>query len=147
NFEARWGPLWHRFLLGGGAQALTAGKHVLKLELRPYLKTTVLKVGDLIAAGELTLSVTSPNLDEKLSAVQPVQPGGGWETSKEPYDEKTIRELNRYVAEKLYKDVTGIVVIRDGKLLIEEYFNGASRETLRNPRSVGKSFTSTVMGL
>ncbi len=31
-------------------------------------------------------------------------------------------------------------------MLIEEYFNGETRETLHDPRSVGKSFTSTIMG-
>src|SRR5215213_5649782 len=37
--ESRWGAIWHVFLLNGGDQALTAGKHVLRLELRPYLRT------------------------------------------------------------------------------------------------------------
>src|SRR5262249_44059653 len=69
--ESRWRPVWHRFLLGGGEQALTAGKHLLRLELRPYVKTTDLKVGNLIAAGELPLTVTKPKVDEKLTAIQP----------------------------------------------------------------------------
>jgi len=55
NPESRWSPVWHRFLLGGGVQALTAGNHLLKLELRPYLRTTDIKVGDQVAAGELHL--------------------------------------------------------------------------------------------
>ena len=36
--EARWGTIWHYFLLQGGDQALTAGKHLLRIELRPYLR-------------------------------------------------------------------------------------------------------------
>src|SRR5262249_13755491 len=70
NPTSRWGPIWHRFLLNGGGQSLTAGKHLLRLELRPYLKTTDLKVGDLIAAGELQLTVEKPKADEKLTAIQ-----------------------------------------------------------------------------
>src|SRR5882672_9620052 len=50
NPESRWGAIWHVFLLQGGEQALTAGKHLLRLEMRPYAKTPELKVGDLIAA-------------------------------------------------------------------------------------------------
>ncbi len=45
------------------------------------------------------------------------------------------------------KEITSIVVIKDGKLLLEEYFNGADRNTLHDPRSAGKSFASTLMGI
>lgn len=145
--ESRWGPVWHRFLLNGGKQALPAGKHLLRLELRPYVKTTELKVGDVIAAGELHLTVTPPKVDEKLTALQPIQAGSGWPISHDAYDEAKIRELNRHIGENLYKDITSIVVIKNGNLLIEEYFNGANRDTLHNPRSVGKSFASTMMGI
>src|SRR5215203_2912204 len=145
--ESTWGAIWHIFLLSGGAQALSAGKHSLKVELRPYLKTTELKVGDLLAAGELPLTVIQPTVDSKLTAIQPIQPGSGWQISKDAYDTEKIKELNREIAENLYKDITSIVVIKNGELLIEEYFNGANRSTLHNPRSVGKSFASTMMGI
>ncbi len=46
-----------------------------------------------------------------------------------------------------FKNITSIVVIKDGKLLIEEYFNGANRKTLHDTRSVGKSFASTMTGI
>jgi CubicO group peptidase (beta-lactamase class C family) len=145
--ETRWGVLWHIFMLNGGAQALTAGRHLLRLEIRPYLKTTQLKVGDVIAAGELQLSVNQPKIDEKLIAIQTIQGDSGWPISTETYDQEKIQELNRRIAEGLYKEIKSIVVIKSGKLLIEEYFNGADRNTLHNTRSVGKSFSSTLMGL
>jgi CubicO group peptidase (beta-lactamase class C family) len=147
NPESQWGAIWHLFLLNGGAQALTAGKHRLRLEMRPYLRTPELKVGELIAAGDLPLTVTKPQIDEKLIAVQRVAPGSDWKISKDVYDAEKIRQLNRKIAEKLYKDITSIVVIKNGELLIEEYFNGATRDTLHNTRSVGKSFASTMMGI
>src|SRR5687767_186789 len=56
NPEAPWGTIWNFFMLEGGAEALTAGKHLLRVELRPYVQTTELKVGDLIAAGDLQLT-------------------------------------------------------------------------------------------
>jgi CubicO group peptidase (beta-lactamase class C family) len=147
NPESRWGAIWHVFLVNGGEQALSAGKHLLRLEMRPYLKTTELKVGDLIAAGELQLTVIKPKVDEKLTAIQPIQAGSGWQISKDTYDKERIRELKREIVENLYKEIKSIVVIKNGKLLIEEYFNGATRDTLHNTRSVGKSFASTMMGI
>jgi len=146
NPDARWGAIWHIFLLSGGDDALTAGKHLLKIELRPYLQTGELKVGDVIASGELPLTVVRPKIIGSAAAVQPVKPGSDWVISKESYDQSKISELNAKIAEDLYKQITSIVVIKNGKLLIEEYFNGADRSSLHNTRSAGKSFTSTMMG-
>lgn len=139
--------LWKRFLHNGGDEALSEGRHSLKIELRPYLKTTELKVGDLIAEGELQLTVIKPKIDEKLIAIQPIKPHGGWKISNADYDKEKIRQLKRKIAENFYRQITSVVVIRDGELLIEEYFNGATRDTLHNTRSVGKSFASAVMGI
>ena len=147
NEETGGTNLWKRFLHNGGEEALSEGRHLLKIELRPYLKTAEIKVGDLIAAGELQLTVIKPKIDEKLIAVQAIKPNSGWEISGTDYDKEKIRLLNRKVAENFYKEIKSIVVIRDGKLLIEEYFGGATRDTLHNTRSVGKSFASTMMGI
>jgi CubicO group peptidase (beta-lactamase class C family) len=134
-------------MLNGGYQALTNGKHLLKIEVRPYLKTDVTTVGDVIAAGELTLLVINPKVDDKSIAIQPIAEGSGWPISKDSYDKERIRGLNRKIVEKLYKDIQSVVVVKDGRLLIEEYFNGSDRHKLQNTRSVGKSFVSTLMGL
>jgi CubicO group peptidase (beta-lactamase class C family) len=145
--DAPWGSMWHAFLLQGGDQALTGGKHLLRVELRPYLQTTELKVGDVIAAGELQLTVTKPPVNQNSTAIEPIRPGSGWRVSSDAYDRETIRELKRKIAENLYKEIKSIVVIKNGELLIEEYFNGANRSTLHDTRSVGKSFASTMMGI
>jgi CubicO group peptidase (beta-lactamase class C family) len=79
-------------------------------------------------------------------APQAIRPGSHWPLSSESYDAEKIRELGRKVAAKDLKDITSVVVIEDGKLLIEEYFNGADRTTLHDTRSVGKTFTSALMG-
>ena len=145
--KAPWGALWHFFLLEGGHQALTPGKHRLRVELRPYIRTTQLKVGDLIAAGELQLTVNRPAVDEKSITLRPIAPGSGWKVSSDTYDREKIRQLRRNVAEGLYREIKSVVVIKNGELLIEEYFNGANRSTLHDTRSVGKSFASTMMGI
>lgn len=147
NEETGGSNLWKRFLLNGGEEALSEGRHLLKIELRPYLKTTELKVGDLIAEGELQLTVIKPKIDERLIALQAIKPESGWKISKDVYDKEKIRQLKRKIAENLYQEIKSIVVIKDGKLLIEEYFNGATRDTLHNTRSVGKSFASTMAGI
>lgn len=146
--EDSWGRfMWNRFLLNGGEEALLEGTHRLRIEIRPYLKTDEFKIGELIAAGELELVVIKPKVDESQIAVQPIKTGSGWRVSKDAFDAAKIRELNLRIAQKLYKEMTSLVVIKDGKLLIEEYFNGASRETLHDTRSVGKSFASTLVGM
>ena len=117
------GRIWKRFLLNGGDQALSPGKHLLKIELRPYLRTTDTKVGDLIAAGELQLNVPPPaSIDSSLTSVQPIAPNSGWQISKEPYVKDHIEALNRKIAEKFYRDIKSIVVIKNGQLLIEGIF-------------------------
>lgn len=145
--ESRWGTLWHLFLLSGGAEALRVGRHLLRLELRPYLRMPELRVGELMAAGDLPLRVTNSAIDPKRTEIHPIPPEVGWEISKDPYDRARISALKRMIADSVYRQVTSIVVVRDGKLLIEEYFNGADRTTLHNTRSVGKSFASTILGI
>ncbi|HYF29509.1 MAG TPA: serine hydrolase [Chitinophagaceae bacterium] len=71
----------------------------------------------------------------------------GWEVSKERYDTALIRALKTEIGKDTYKQINSIIVIRNGKLLIEEYFNGAERNQRHNPRSVGKTFASAALGI
>jgi CubicO group peptidase (beta-lactamase class C family) len=145
--EDSWGRfLWIRFMIRGGEDALSEGKHTLKIEIRPYINNPELRTGELIAAGQIVLNVIKPAVDEATIAPQAIGPGSGWPVSSDRYDREKIRDLNRKIAQRDFKDITSVVVIKDGKLLIEEYFNGAGRTTLHNTRSVGKTFTSALMG-
>jgi hypothetical protein len=66
------------FLYGhDGIDALTAGKHLLKIEIRPYLKTPEVKIGSLIASGTIILEVSQKDISEAQIAVQPIQPTVG----------------------------------------------------------------------
>lgn len=40
-----------------------------------------------------------------------------------------------------------LLIVRNGYLVLEEYFNGYDAETLNSMQSVTKSFTSAVMGI
>lgn len=145
--EDSWGRfLWMRFMARGGDEALSEGKHALKIEIRPYLEGPEPRTGAIIAAGGIALNVIKPAVDEAAIAPQAVRPSSGWPLSSDGYDIARIRELNRKIAQKDFKDITSIVVIKDGKLLVEEYFNGADRATLHDTRSVGKTFTSALIG-
>lgn len=147
--EDSWGKyMWMRFYLGnGGIDALEEGNHVLKIEIKPYLKTSSLKVGNTIAAGEILLKVPHKNTSEQQIAIQKIQPNSGWKVSDEKFDQKKIRILNTKIAENRFINVTSIVVIKNGKLLLEEYFNLSGRDSLQDTRSVGKSFASVLMGI
>ncbi|QOI96494.1 MAG: serine hydrolase [Flammeovirgaceae bacterium] len=142
------GFLWTRFLLNGGEEVLTDGKHVLKLQIHPYwLKNSRSKTGSVIAKGEINLQIVRPHINNKLAAVQTIEQDNDWKISSETYDKEKIEELNRKILQNRFKKIKSIVVIKSGQLLIEEYFNGSSRDSLHDTRSVGKTFGSALMGI
>ncbi|MDJ1504379.1 serine hydrolase [Xanthocytophaga agilis] len=147
--EDSWGRyLWGRFMAYGGEDALTVGKpHLLKIEIRPYVKNPELVVGNIIAQGEINLTIIKPQVDPAKLQPQAIQPGSGFSLSSLKYDKEKIKELNQKIEEKTFKQITSIVVLKDGQLVLEEYFNGATRTTLHDPRSVGKTFASAAMGI
>lgn len=141
--------MWDRFKVNGGENALTEGTHKLKIEIRPYLKNDKddVKTGDLIAKGEIQLIIKTPKLTAKQIEIQPILANSDWEVSTFPFDKKKIEKLNTDIANYSLKEITSVVAIYDKKLLIEEYFNDANRNTLHDTRSAGKSFASTLMGI
>lgn len=140
--------MWLKFMkLGNGQDALTEGNHTLTIEVRPYVQQDTFKVGNLLAKGSINVKVARIPIDERLVSIQEIQPNSGWELSRATYDKEKIRALNRKIAEGRFENINGIVVIKDGALLLEEYFNGASRVDLHDPRSVGKSIASSVLGI
>jgi len=144
--EDSWGRgLWYRFIARGGDDALNTGSHLLKIEVRPYISIPDLKTGEVIASGELQFVV--PPADAKAVQIQTIKVNSGWPVSGEPFDHQKIMELNGLIVQNKLKDITSIVVIKNGKLLIEEYFNGSARDSLHDPRSVGKTFASAMMGI
>jgi len=72
---------------------------------------------------------------------------GDWELSDEKFDVAVIDSMKMKISDSTFKLITSVVVIKDGKVLVEEYFNGFSRDSLHDTRSVGKTFTSTLTGI
>ncbi|MFK7808067.1 MAG: serine hydrolase domain-containing protein [Saprospiraceae bacterium] len=147
--EDHWGKfLWLKFMKkNGGQKALTEGPHQLKIEVRPYIETTELKVGEIIAQGEVGIQFINKKVSEAEMAIQAIAPDSGWEVAPEQINEEKIKALNKKVAQNYFKDLTSVIVIKNGKLLLEEYFEKANRNTLHNTRSVGKSFASAITGI
>ncbi len=146
--EDSWGRfLWNRFLVSGGQTALSIGSHKLTIELRAYLPTPEIKVSDLIATGEIEISVFGKKVSAKQVAIQAIRPQTDFPLSTAPYEKAIITELNTRIADGTFKDISSIVVIKNGALLLEEYFDGAKRNTLHDTRSVGKSVTGMLIGL
>lgn len=140
---------WSRFMNNGGDSALTEGKHILKMEIRPYVQTNAeVKTGELIASGTLNLLVRrKPLIDISNIMLNTIKPYDGFSVSSESYDRNLIKTLKGNIVEGVFKNISSIIVIKNGKLLIEEYFNGENRDTLHDPRSVGKSFSSAITGI
>jgi len=146
--EDSWGRfLWNRFLMRDGQEAFTSGEHLLKIEIRPYIKLTEVLIGNIIAEGQIKIIVPEIKINEKFVKVQTIKPLKDWQISTGNIDTAKIEDLNRKIAKQTYKNITSVVVIKDGKLLIEEYFNGAKRKTLHDTRSIGKSFASALLGI
>jgi CubicO group peptidase (beta-lactamase class C family) len=140
---------WNRFMNNGGDSAMTEGNHQLKMEIRPYVQSGAdLRVGDLIASGTLKLLVKRiPVLDLANIRLSPLKPYNGFTVSSENYDKNLIKMMKGNIEEGVFKQISSVIVIKNGKLLIEEYFNGETRDSLHDPRSAGKSFSSTITGI
>lgn len=141
--------MWQRFLANGGDDALADGSHQLKIVLRAYIASPEIKVSDIIAEGEIQFitPIKIQNVKQSLIQIQSIKDKSGWEVSSDSINVELIEQLNLKIAANTFKDITGIVIIKKGKLLLEEYFNNASRKTLHDTRSVSKSFSSCLMGI
>ena len=59
----------------------------------------------------------------------------------------TLSKLIRLIRTTPPNDFRGIVIIKDKKLVVEEYFNTYWRETIHDIRSAGKGITSLLLGI
>jgi CubicO group peptidase (beta-lactamase class C family) len=140
---------WVRFMHNGGQGALTEGAHQFRLEIRPYVRAGKDTLeGSLLAAGDLKVWVKlNVSVDPSKVSLTPLEAYDGFGLSKDGYDSAKIKQLKGLIDSGFFKQISSVVVIKNGNILIEEYFNGETRDTKHDPRSVGKSFASTLMGM
>jgi CubicO group peptidase (beta-lactamase class C family) len=62
-------------------------------------------------------------------------------------NQDTIKRLIQIINSNPPNDFRGLVVVKDNKLVVEEYFNTYWRETIHDIRSAGKSVTSLLLGI
>ena len=61
-------------------------------------------------------------------------------------DPRLVAALTRFDADE-HRDLQGVVVMREGQIVAERYFNSASADTLYDVRSAGKSITALLVGI
>ncbi|MFX0063021.1 MAG: serine hydrolase domain-containing protein [Candidatus Hermodarchaeota archaeon] len=61
-------------------------------------------------------------------------------------DPMKIIEMKNYIEEQAF-DIDSIIVVRNGYIVLEEYFNFYTQDTLHQLHSVTKSFTSALIGI
>ncbi len=139
---------FNRFLYNGGDSTLTDGEHLLRMEIRGYVRQPAYKVSGLLASGDLPMTVKRmPVIDPFSVQINNPGPYQGLPVSNEGYDTMPVKMLKARIEDGLFKNISSIVVLKQGKILVEEYFNGNARDSVYDVRSVGKSFASTMMGI
>ena len=80
-----------------------------------------------------------------------VWPTDGWPEStpaEQGLDATLLSDLvDEIRAGERYPDIHGLLVVRHGRLVVEEYFGGYHRDRLHTLQSVTKSFTSAAVGI
>ena len=80
----------------------------------------------------------------------PEKTDDGWETdslNKMNVDSGKINELMCNIANGNFENIDSVVLVKNGKLILEEYFNGYHREKTHEIRSATKSIGSILTGI
>lgn len=62
------------------------------------------------------------------------------------WNEAAADTLKTRIGEGTYGTVTSVLILKDGRTLLEAYFNGAEADTLHDTRSVTKTITGMALG-
>ena len=139
--------MWDRFMIGSGIDLLGKTPRKLGIEIRVYIDPGEKTYSPVLLEANIDITRILPLIDAARLKPQPIQPGSGWPLYPRNYNQELIVQLNRKILEQSYKNINSIVVIKQGMLLLEEYFNSSFRTSLHDPRSVSKSITGTLLGL
>ena len=61
--------------------------------------------------------------------------------------QEKINELIRSILNKRFKNIHSVVLVKNGKLILDEYFYGYDRDAKHELHSVSKSITSILVGI
>jgi len=82
--------------------------------------------------------------------VVPDDVGDGWRTaslSDTGIDQEIIERLVVGILSREFENIHSVLLVKDGDLVLEEYFYGYQREQLHELHSVSKSVTSVLVGI
>lgn len=80
----------------------------------------------------------------------PERTGDGWETASlksQGLDSERIEKLVKSVLNRGFKNIYSILIVKNKKLVLEEYFYGNNRDKQHMLRSATKSVTSILVGI
>jgi CubicO group peptidase (beta-lactamase class C family) len=80
----------------------------------------------------------------------PIEIDDGWQVSsldKQNVNEEIINDMMRAILAGQYPNVRSIVLVKNGSIILEEYFYGLHRYMIQDFRSVTKSVTSELVGI
>ena len=80
----------------------------------------------------------------------PQETNDGWQVSTlhaEGVGSDRINELLNDILNKRFKNIHSVLLVRNGKLVLEEYFYGYDRYSKHELHSVSKSITSILVGI
>jgi len=98
--------------------------------------------------GISVLPGSGPSIDDLLAVDYTPLPGGDWEVStpvKQGLDPLLVAEMYYYAAE--LDTLYSLLVVKDGYLIAEDYFNEGSVNQKDRLQSVTKSFASSLVGI
>lgn len=80
----------------------------------------------------------------------PQETDDGWQISSlhaEGVDPDKINDLFSDILNKRFKNIHSVLLVKNGKLVLEEYFYGYERDSKHEMHSVSKSITSILVGI
>lgn len=93
----------------------------------------------------LLLSI-SLNLNAQNKPFEPVQTEDGWKTENQLLGNRTIEKMDSLISSNEFKDISSVVIARNGKVIFENYYHDNNSGTKHNTRSATKTITGTLIG-
>ncbi len=97
-----------------------------------------------------TLILTVHEISAQEDYLNPPQLNDGWETQSAAdagMNTGLLKTLSDKIDSGHYKNIHSVLIIKDGKLLMEKYSGGFDRDRIHSLRSISKFLTSTLLGI
>lgn len=89
----------------------------------------------------LTVAITLASLHVAAESIN------GWPVRQDKQLDKALAQLEQEINNNTYKKINSVIIVHSGDLVYERYYNSSTRDDTHNPRSVGKTFVTPMLGL